>query len=217
MIALMKKIILFFYFSIYENKIKDWVKAEKWEQKRKLFKFIGVNSNIEFPNRILNPKYISIGDNFNAWYNLRLEAIDEYYSQKFDPKIIIGDNVTIHTDCHIGCINKIEIHNNVLIASRVYITDHFHGKIEKVDLENTPSLRPLSEKGIVVIEENVWIGEGVCILPGVTIGKNSIIGANAVVTKSFEENSVIAGIPAKLIRKLIQVTNAPSLSHNSQL
>lgn len=213
----MKKIILFFYFSIYENKIKDWVKAEKWEQKRKLFKFIGVNSNIEFPNRILNPKYISIGDNFNAWYNLRLEAIDEYYSQKFDPKIIIGDNVTIHTDCHIGCINKIEIHNNVLIASRVYITDHFHGKIEKVDLENTPSLRPLSEKGIVVIEENVWIGEGVCILPGVTIGKNSIIGANAVVTKSFEENSVIAGIPAKLIRKLIQVTNAPSLSHNSQL
>ena len=57
-------------------------------------------------------------------------------------------------------------------------------------------------KGPVIIEDNVWIGEGVCVLPNVTIGRNSIVGANSVVTKSFSENSVIAGNPAKLIKVL---------------
>jgi acetyltransferase-like isoleucine patch superfamily enzyme len=53
-----------------------------------------------------------------------------------------------------------------------------------------------------VIEDNVWIGESVVILPGVTIGKNSIIGANAVVTKSIPENSIAGGNPARIIKKI---------------
>ena len=63
-----------------------------------------------------------------------------------------------------------------------------------------PSLRPLFSKGEVVIEDNVWVGEGVVILPGVSIGQNSVIGANSVVTKSFPKNSVIGGNPARLIK-----------------
>jgi acetyltransferase-like isoleucine patch superfamily enzyme len=54
----------------------------------------------------------------------------------------------------------------------------------------------------VIIEDNVWIGEGAAIMPNVTIGSNSIIGANSVVTHSFPSNSVIGGIPAKLIKTL---------------
>ena len=65
-----------------------------------------------------------------------------------------------------------------------------------------PSLRKLYSKGPVIIEDNVWIGEGVAILPNVIIGENSIIGANAVVTKDIPRNSVVGGNPAKIIRTL---------------
>lgn len=88
------------------------------------------------------------------------------------------------------------------MASRIYISDHSHGNVSIEDLEHVPAMRPLYSKGPVIIEDNVWIGEGVCILPGVTIGENCIIGANSVVNKSFPKNSVIAGIPARLIKTL---------------
>lgn len=60
----------------------------------------------------------------------------------------------------------------------------------------------LYSKGPVIIGDNVWVGAGSCILPNVTIGNNCIIGANSVVTKSFPDNCVIAGNPAKIIKQL---------------
>ena len=66
----------------------------------------------------------------------------------------------------------------------------------------SPSERKLYSKGSVKIEKNVWIGEGVAILPNVTIGENSIIGANSVVTKNIPKNSVVGGNPARIIRTL---------------
>lgn len=110
--------------------------------------------------------------------------------------------MNFNTDVHIACINKVVIGNNVLLASRIFISDHSHGEVNKEAITKAPSKRNLVSKGPVIIEDNVWIGEGVSILPNVTIGKNSIIGSNAVVTKSFPENSVIAGVPAILIKSL---------------
>lgn len=108
----------------------------------------------------------------------------------------------MHFNCQISAINKIIIGNNVLVGSRVHISDHSHGNITKDDLNTIPVKRLLFSKGPIVIGNNVWIGSGVAIMPNVTIGDNCIIGAKAVVTKSFETNSVIAGCPAKLIKKL---------------
>ncbi len=150
---------------------------------------------------VLNPQYIHIGDNFHASFRFRIEAWDTYYDQKFTPKIKIGKNVIFNTDIHIGCINYIEIGDNVLGASRIYITDHHHGTITKESLNIIASCRPLVSKGPVIIGNNVWIGEGVVIMPNVTIGKNAVIGANAVVTKNVPENSVVGGIPAKILKK----------------
>ena len=166
------------------------------------FRHFGLSSNLPKQCLIKNPQYISIGDNFSSLYNLRLEAWDEYAGQSFKPSLVIGDNVNINTDCHIGCIERVEIGRNVLIASRVYISDHSHGDISAAAFDLPPVARPLRTKGPVIIEDNVWIGEGVCVMPGVRIGKNAIIGANAVVTKNIPANSVAAGVPAKVVRYL---------------
>ncbi len=166
------------------------------------FKHIGCNSRFIYNDFLIRgAKYISIGDHFMALRHFRIEAIDEYeYSnQYFSPQILIGNNVSIQDFCHIGCINKIEIGNDVMIASKVFITDHFHGNISEQDLNIPPIKRSLSSKP-VKIGNKVWIGDNVSILPGVSLGNNIIIGANAVVTHSFPDNCVIAGCPAKIIK-----------------
>lgn len=69
-------------------------------------------------------------------------------------------------------------------------------------LDIQPNLRPLVSKGPIIIEENVWIGEMVCILGGVHIGKGSIIGAGSVVTKNIPPYSLACGIPAKVVKNM---------------
>jgi len=166
------------------------------------FKKVGKNFLAEYPIRVIGGNHITIGDNFNSFGRLRIEAHSRHKKHLYNPSIIIGDNVSFNFDCHIGCINKVVIGDNVLIASRVFITDHYHGDITTEALQIPPSKRKIESPGPVIIEENVWIGEGVAIMPNLTIGRNSIIGSNAVVTKSFPPNSVIAGVPAKLIKTI---------------
>lgn len=197
----MKLLVKKFIKRIFDSYTND-KELEKWKHLMSNFKSRGEKCYVAQPYTIINPKYISLGNNFISWHNLRLEAIDNYNGQNFDPQIIIGENVIINSDCHIGCINKVTIGNNVLIAGKVYISDHSHGEISLKALDLVPADRELVSKGEVIIEDNVWIGEGVCIMPGVQIGKNAIIGANAVVTKSVSCNTVVAGIPAMVIKVL---------------
>ncbi len=174
----------------------------KQESIKKAFRKVGSNVILADPYIIKNPQYLSVGNNFHAMARLRIEAWDEFQGNPFKPEITIGDNVYFNTDVHIGCVEKVSIGNNVLLASHIYISDHSHGDITAAALQQIPAVRPLVTKGAVVIEDNVWIGEGVCILPGVTIGKNAIIGANAVVTKNVAPNTVVGGIPARVIKVL---------------
>ena len=116
--------------------------------------------------------------------------------------LIIGNNVGINDDCHLACIHSIEIGDNVLIASKVFISDHSHGKISLDDLLLPPTERLLTSKGKIVIEPNVWIGEGVVILSGVRIGRGSVIGANSVVIKDIPPFSVAVGSPARVIKTI---------------
>lgn len=144
--------------------------------------------------------YITLGDNIRIKPRLQLEAIDTLGNTKFTPEIVIGDDVSINYDVHIACINKVVIGKGVLIASKVFISDHGHGDTCTETLQIPPSKRTLYSKGPVIIEENVWIGEGAAIMPGVTIGRNSIIGANSVVTKDIPPFSVAVGTPARVIQ-----------------
>ncbi len=173
------------------------------ESLKRDFKSIGNGFRIGKDYSILNQQYIEIGNNFLALDRFRMEAWEKYSGEIFNPLIKIGDNVIFNNDIHIGCINNVIIGNNCLFASRIFITDHEHGTTTKDMLSIPPSERKLISKGPVVIGDNVWVGEGVAILPNVTIGKNCIVGTNSVVTKSIPENSVAAGIPAIVIKKMV--------------
>jgi len=171
---------------------------------KKKYKKAGLNFLVKYPFKILNPQYIIVGNRFRVFKNARIECINSYGIQKFTPQLLIGNNVTINNNVHIGVINKVVIEDNVLLASYVYISDHSHGDYGTLLNTNpkvAPSKREIISTGPVVIGENSWIGEGVKILPNVTIGKGCIVGANAVVSRNIPNYSIAAGVPAKVIKK----------------
>ena len=157
---------------------------------------------VRFPIDIRGKKFMDFGRKLTTGYYCRLEA---YPIGNNNSKVLkFGDNVQINDFVHIAAAKNVEIGNNVLIASKIFISDICHG--EYADIENMsdpnehPNNRKLSAKP-VIIHDDVWIGEMVSILPGVEIGKGSIIGANSVVTKSIPEYSIAAGNPAKVIKQ----------------
>jgi lipopolysaccharide O-acetyltransferase len=98
----------------------------------------------------------------------------------------------------------------VLIASGVFISDHNHGAYSGPSVSSPlvpPAERPLQVLP-VVIEDDVWIGEQVCILPGVRVGKGAIVGAGAIVTKSLPPYTIAVGAPAKVIKRFDFDANA---------
>lgn len=123
-------------------------------------------------------------------------------NQHYKPEIIIGDDCNIGEYCHITAIHRITIGKNLLTGRFVYIGDNAHGGLSLEEAAIPPISRPLHSKGEIVIGDNVWIGDKATILGGVKIGNNVIIAANAVVTKDIPSNSLVAGVPAKIIKSL---------------
>lgn len=165
---------------------------------------VGQNPIILSHMQIRGGQYVSIGDNFSTGYRTRIEAWNRYGQQRFTPSIIIGDNVSINNDCHFGAIDRITIGNNVLIGSRVLITDHNHGHTSAQDIDLSPALRDLVSSGQVSVGDDVWIGEGAAILAGVSIGRGAVIATNSVVTRSVPPFCVAAGVPARVIKQIKQ-------------
>lgn len=162
------------------------------------FARVGRNLRIYGPLYLHGGKYVAVGDDFCADCRLRMDAF--VVDGDTSLKVVIGNGVNIQKDCHIGAVRRITIGDGVLIGSRVFISDHSHGEISAEALQCVPMERPIYSKGEVVIEDRVWIGEDVCILPGVTIGQNSVVGAGAVVTRSVPPFSVVVGNPARVVR-----------------
>jgi lipopolysaccharide O-acetyltransferase len=152
---------------------------------------------IRYPSVVRGKKFIKVGDGFTTGYNCRIDAMQVGQTP---PKLSIGKNVQLNDNVHIACVANIIIADDVLIASRVFITDHNHGSFpHELELDLAPAHRKITSQK-VIIDSKVWLGEGVVVLPGVHIGKNAIVGANAVVTKSVPENTIVAGNPARIIK-----------------
>ena len=117
--------------------------------------------------------------------------------------LFIGNNCEMGDMTHIVAHEKVEIGNNVLIASKCFISDTSHGNY-KGDEQDSPDTQPNQRKLItkpVKIGNNVWIGENVVILAGTEIGEGSIVGANSVVNGSIPESTIVVGSPAKIIKQ----------------
>lgn len=157
---------------------------------------------IRLPIEIRGASLINLGSKLTTGKNCRIEAfVDESNYLTKRNIISFGNNVTLNDNVHVAGKFSIQIGDNVLIASKVFITDHNHGIYSGTDEHSSP-LVPPNERIIngkpVVIEDDVWLGEFTVVLPGVTIGKGSIIGALSVVTKSIPPYSIAIGSPAKV-------------------
>jgi acetyltransferase-like isoleucine patch superfamily enzyme len=160
--------------------------------KRK-FKRLEFKSLIMNPLRIEGKEYISLlsGAVIQSHSFLYAEKIDEYV-----PELIIGSRSVIGNYNHIAAVRKVIIGENVLTADRVYISDNTH---IYEDINLAIILQPIKFKSEVYIGDGSWIGENACII-GAKIGKNCVIGANAVVTSDVPDYSVAVGIPARVIK-----------------
>ena len=160
------------------------------------------------PVHVIGGRYIRMGRCVTLGSWVRLEAVYcwENCSQKFTPQIIIGDNVVLAPFSRIGCINRVEIGNWTTTGQRVYITDHTHGDVSYEQLNKPPRHRPLYSKGSVKIGAYVHLGENCCIMPGVTIGVHSVIGAGSIVTHDIPPYSIAAGNPAKILKTIDKLT-----------
>lgn len=162
------------------------------------------------PVYIRGIKNIKIGSNFSCRSNLWIEAVTEFGSQKFNPRIVIGNNFGASDFLHIAATNLVQIGNNVLIGSKVLITDHLHGEYQgsfPSSPDESPHDRHLSTDRTVIIEDNVLIGDNVCILPDVRIGFGAVIGANSVVTSDILPKTIAVGIPARVVKKYCDTQN----------
>lgn len=113
--------------------------------------------------------------------------------------ISLGNNVSIHQWCYLDCSGGLEIGNDVSIAHACSIMTFNHTYTDPiVPIRNQPL-----EYSPVIIKDNVWLGCRVTILPGVVIKSRTVIGAGAVVNKSFEnENLIVGGVPAKVLKNI---------------
>jgi acetyltransferase-like isoleucine patch superfamily enzyme len=159
-------------------------------------------ANISYPSYITGAQFIKIGKNFIGHTGLRINCISSYAGITTKPELIIGDDVIFNYRCHIGCINRIRIGDRCLFGSNVMIIDHSHGSFSPEDIVIPPFKRKLFSKGPIVIENDVWVGENVCIMPGIHIGHHSVIGAGSVVTKDIPAYSLAVGSPAKIIKTI---------------
>jgi acetyltransferase-like isoleucine patch superfamily enzyme len=144
--------------------------------------------------KIFGVEQIHFGDQFSAGRGLWLETIGS-------GRIIIGANINMSDWVHIGALDNVSIGDGCLLGSKVLITDHSHGVVSDIinSVPQRPNDRKLRSKGPVTLEDNVWLGDGVIILPNVRIGSGAIVGANSVVTTNIPNNTVWAGTPAKQI------------------
>ncbi len=166
------------------NRLQYDQKKEKQEILRRLFHRIGTN--------------VSVGQHFICDYG---------------KNICLGNNVSVNMNCTFVDCNRIEIGDNVLIASNVQLYTATH----PVELSDrlTPDWDPESGEYFcrtyalpIRIGSGCWLGGGVIVLPGVTIGEGSVIGAGSVVTKDIPENSLAVGNPCRVIRKINQEDEA---------
>jgi acetyltransferase-like isoleucine patch superfamily enzyme len=182
-------------------------------KQKEMFEYFGVGSKIKPPYRILNPHHIHVGDrtsiqeysHINAFSDLSflMDYIEPKFKKAFKAADYLYDSkVHIDRECQIGrfffisCTARIRIHPNVVISERVFVGDNHHTFFHP----NVPIMQQPNQQGEPVeIKKGAWIGVGVAVLKGTSLGMNSVVGANSVVQGIFPDHAIIAAPRAQLI------------------
>lgn len=166
------------------------------------FKEFGHGSRITPPFRFWGLHEIAVGENVIINRDCWIQTIPNA-SGEASSKLKIGSHAGIGMGTCISAAESVLIGEHVLLARNVYISDHSHA-YERLDL-------PIADQGIdrmapVSIGANTWLGQNVVVLPGVTIGRHCVIGANSVVKDSIPDFSVAVGSPARVVRRFNRST-----------
>ncbi|WJL94740.1 acyltransferase [Microbacterium sp. ET2] len=159
------------------------------------FANFGRGSRILLPSRLSGTAHISIGERVlvgaGSWLTVP-------HAQGKGPHLILHDRVRMNTTS-ISAVERVEIEEAVAIARGCYISDHSHGFADPgVPIRD----QPLDRIAPVLIKRGAWLGQNVVVMPGVTIGRGSVIGANSVVRSDVPDRTVAAGVPARILREL---------------
>lgn len=161
-----------------------------------IFKNMGLKSVIKNP-LLLTPEFISIGNGVYIWNDARIEGVSSYAHKSFEPHIILEDGVSIQQRCHITAADILVIGKNTMVSFDVSIQDTDH---EYEDLSMPVGNQPLRVKK-TSIGENCFIGSGAKIQAGTILGRHCVVGTNAVVRGTFQDYSVIVGVPGKIVKR----------------
>ena len=165
---------------------------------------------IQHPSRFNNPDRIHLGDDVKIGPNSVLSANTQYpggwlhhpkgqhVSQQFTPTLEIGDRVTATGALQIYALDRITIEDDVMFATNVFICDGLHG-YETADVPY--KYQGMTRIAPIRIGYGSWIGQNVVIMPGVTIGRLAIVGANSVVTKAIPAQCIAMGTPARIVKR----------------
>ncbi len=150
---------------------------------------IAAKSNVGARVVIIGPRGITLGKRVTLEHDVYLKLVTPA------ARVTIGEMAFVGRGCELDVAERVTIGAHTLLAPNVFITDHRH---------NIRAGVRINDQGVttkpVTIGEDVWIGTGSVILPGVTIGDGAIVGALSVVTHDVEPNAVVKGAPARLLR-----------------
>jgi acetyltransferase-like isoleucine patch superfamily enzyme len=165
---------------------------------RRAFASFGRGSVLRGPKHLSNASSMKIGDRTLIGSLAHIELIPEYAGVRFSPRIEIGNDVYIGPNLYMVCVGHLTIGDGAVLSEYVYLHDSNHGFDPECGLIMQ---QRLVHGGDITIGRNCFLGFRVAIMPGVTLGDHCVVATGAVVTKSFPPYSMIAGVPAVLVKR----------------
>jgi acetyltransferase-like isoleucine patch superfamily enzyme len=162
---------------------------------------MGTNSRIDWPRHITSPAHIEVGNNSRIHKNATIIALMS--DEEDSPKVSVGNGTYIGMNVFIACKKSIVISDHCVLSDNIFISDTSHGL--------TPTAGPILGQALtparpIVIESGTFIGRNSFIAPGVILGKHSVVGAYSVVTRSVPAKTMVAGNPAKVVKRWSEIT-----------
>lgn len=173
-----------------------------WRARRKIgahrFRRFGPRSLIVDPVGILNPHRIEIGEDVLIHEWAMFSVVESFNGRSHDPHLRIGDRTNFGRGLWLSCVGAIDIGKEVLAGHNIVIADSYHGY---EDPHRSIMHQPMAEPRAVRIGDGCILCPHVTVTAGVAIGERSFIAPSSVVTQSVGPNSVVAGNPARVIRR----------------